>query len=226
MRSGVRSPVVESVAQLVPTPDAVLLGEGTYVHPTALVGLTPRGAEDERLETRLGEDCVIRANTTIYAGVEMGDRVQTGHGALIREGNVLGCDVSVGTNAVLEPDNRIGNRVRIHSGCFLELVTVGDDVFIGPNVTFADDLHPPCPEYRNCVGGAVVGNGAAIGANATVLPGVRVGEKALVGAGAVVVDDVPDRAVVVGNPARVVCSVDDLACRAGIFVSAYEKDER
>lgn len=221
-----RAPLAHSVAPLEPGTAAVFLGEGTYVHPTALVGLTPRGVEEGRLETRVGEDCVIRANTTVYAGAALGDRVQTGHGTLIREGNVVGCDVSIGTNAVLEPDNRIGDRVRIHSGCFLELVTVGDDVFIGPNVTFADDLHPPCPEYRNCVGGAVVGNGAAIGANATVLPGVRVGEKALVGAGAVVVDDVPDRAVVVGNPARVVCSVDDLGCRAGVFVSAYERGER
>lgn len=202
------------------------MGTGTFVHPTALVGLIPRGAEAGALETRVGNDCLIRANTTIYAGAELGDRVQTGHGALIREGNVIGCDVSIGTNAVLEPDNRVGDRVRIHSGCFLELVTVGDDVFIGPNVTFADDLHPPCPEYRNCVGGAVIGDGAAIGANATVLPGVRVGAQALVGAGAVVVDDVPERAVVVGNPARVVCSVDDLACRAGIFSSAYREDER
>ena len=72
------------------------------------------------------------------------------------------------------------------------MVTVEDDVFIGPQVVFTDDPHPMnCPRYRDCKGGAVVRRLARIGANATILPGVTIGENALVGAGAVVVDDVP-----------------------------------
>jgi acetyltransferase-like isoleucine patch superfamily enzyme len=193
----------------------VYLGEDTFVDPLAVLGKSPRGEKAQGLETRLGRECYIRCFTTIYAGVRLGDRVQTGHGTLIRENNHIGNDVSIGTNTVLEPGNRIGNRVRIHSGCFLELVTVEDDVFIGPNVTFADDLHPPCPKYEECVGGATVKAGASIGANATILPGVSIGREALVGAGAVVVDDVPDRAVVVGNPAKVVCDIGDLTCVMG-----------
>lgn len=140
---------------------------------------------------------------------------------LIREDNVIGDDVSVGTNAVLEAGNRIGNRVRIHTGCFLELVTVEDDVFIAPNVVFADDPHPPCPKYEECVGGAHVGKGARIGSNATILPGVRIGQGALVGAGAVVTKDVPDSTVVVGNPAKVITAVHELTCATGLMDRPY-----
>ncbi len=75
----------------------------------------------------------------------------------MREDNVAGDDVSIGTNAVLEFGNRIGSRVRIHSGCFLEMTTIEDDVFVGPNTVFTDDPHPAnCPRYRECKGGALV----------------------------------------------------------------------
>jgi acetyltransferase-like isoleucine patch superfamily enzyme len=152
----------------------------------------------------------------------IGERFQTGQGASIREDNVIGDDVSVGTNAVLEAGNRIGNRVRIHTGCFLELVTVEDDVFIAPNVVFADDLHPPCPRYEECVGGATVRRGASIGSNSTILPGVVIGEGALVGAGSVVTRDVPAGVVVAGAPARVVKRVEELECRAGVYGRPFE----
>jgi UDP-3-O-[3-hydroxymyristoyl] glucosamine N-acyltransferase len=93
---------------------------------------------------------------------------------------------------------------------------------IHPNVTFADDPHPPCPRFEECVGGAVVGARASIGANATILPGVRIGSDALVGAGSVVVDDVPDGTVVAGNPAKVLGRVQELTCRAGHYGRPYE----
>jgi acetyltransferase-like isoleucine patch superfamily enzyme len=79
-----------------------------------------------------------------------------------------------------------------------------------------------CPHYRDCKGGAVVRRLARIGANATILPGVVVGENALVGAGAVVVDDVPPGAVVVGNPARVIKQVDDLTCPPGLVARPFD----
>jgi acetyltransferase-like isoleucine patch superfamily enzyme len=158
----------------------------------------------------------------LYAGSRIGERFQTGQGASIREDNVLGDDVSIGTNAVLEFGNRIGNRVRIHSGCFLELVTIEDDVFIGPNVVFTDDPHPMgCAHYTECRGGATVRRLARIGANSTILPGVEIGENSLVGAGSVVVHDVPPGAVVVGNPARVVRRVEELVCEPGFYERPY-----
>ena len=162
----------------------------------------------------LGEGVVVRAYAVIYQGAVLGAGSQVGHGALIRERNVLGERVSVGSGALLEPGNQVGDRTRIHSGCFLASVRLGKDVFCGPGVTFADDSHPPCPNYPDCCEGVVVGDGAALGARAVLLPGVTVGEGALVGAGAVVTRSVEPGAVVAGNPARVIGRRENLVCPA------------
>jgi len=140
---------------------------------------------------------------------------------MIREDNQLGDDCSVGTNAVLEVGNRVGNRTRIHSQCFLEHVVLGSDVFLAPNVVFTDDPHPMCPRYLDCVLGAVVEDQVSIGAHVTVLPGVRVGRGALVGAGSVVTRDVDPDTVVAGNPARPIKKVAALVCFKGYFERPY-----
>ena len=139
----------------------VVLGEGTVAEAPCILGKTPRGCAPGERELRVGANGTIRPFTTIYGGTTVGDRFQTGQGVSIREDNMIGDDVSVGTNSVLEAGNRIGDRVRIHTGCFLELVTIEDDVFIAPNVVFADDLHPPCPRYEECVGGPCRAKGRA-----------------------------------------------------------------
>ena len=159
----------------------VALGPGTVVGEYVVLGRAPRGKREGELPLVIGPDSVIRPFTTIYAGATIGARLQTGQGASIREDNVLGDDVSVGTHASLEFGNRIGSRVRIHTGCFLELVTVEDEVFLGPHVVFTDDPHPQCPAYQQCVKGATVRRRARIGANSTILPGVEIGEDALEG---------------------------------------------
>lgn len=201
----------------------VVLGPGADLQPPCILGKAPRGVAHGELALVIGSGAVIRPFTTIYAGSTFGDRLQTGQGASIREDNIVGDDVSVGTNAVLEFGNRIGSRVRIHSGCFLEMVTIEDDVFVGPNTVFTDDPHPMnCPHYKDCKGGAVVRRLARIGANVTILPGVVVGENALVGAGSVVVDDVPPGAVLVGNPARVIKYVGDLTCPPGLVARPFD----
>ncbi len=155
----------------------VSIGEGTYVHEGAIVGEAPRGRQPGELKTVIGAGGVIRSGTVIYAGTVIGDRFNSGHGALIREDNLIGDDCSVGTNAVLEAANRIGNGTRIHSGCFLAHVTLGARVFLGPHVVFTDDPHPMCPRYLDCVLGATVEDDVSIGANATILPGLRIGER-------------------------------------------------
>ena len=111
--------------------------------------------------------------------------------------------------------------MRIHSGCFLELVTIEDDVFVGPNVVFTDDPHPMgCPRYQDCKGGAVVRRLARIGANATIPPASpsarapgrrRVRRRTRR----------PPGAVVAGNPARVIKQVAELTCPPGWFERPY-----
>ena len=207
----------------------VELGAGCVVGEYVVLGVAPHGKRDGELPLVIGPGAVLRPFTTIYAGSRIGARLRTGQGASIREDNVLGDDVSVGTHASLEFGNRIGSRVRVHTGCFLELTTIEDDVFLGPHVVFTDDPHPQCPAYLQCVKGATIRKAAKIGANSTILPGVEIGADALVGAGSVVRTKVPARAVWAGNPAiELKDEITKLACFAGIFPHAYswlEKDE-
>jgi acetyltransferase-like isoleucine patch superfamily enzyme len=199
----------------------VQLGEGVVLQPGAVVGLAPRGHEPGELPTVIGPGTVIRAHSVVYAGATLGAGCNTGHGAMIREDNVLGDGCSVGTHAVLEPGNRIGAGSRIHSHCFLEHVTLGERVFCGPGVTFTDDPHPMCPRYLDCVLGATVEDDASIGGGSVILPGVKIGARALVGAGSVVTKDVEADTVVAGNPARLRRAVADLTCFKGYFERPY-----
>ena len=201
----------------------VKLGRNVTIHAPCIIGLAPRGRRTGELPTAIGDGAEIRPFSTIYAGVKIGRNFKSGQGVSIREDNVIGDDVSVGTNAVLEFGNRIGNDVRIHTGCFLEDVVIGDHVFVGPNVVFTDDPHPmKCPHYLECAGGAKVEDFAKIGANSTILPAVKIGRHAFVGAGTVVVKDVSDRAVVVGNPGRSISTIDQLTCPPGFFDRPYQ----
>jgi acetyltransferase-like isoleucine patch superfamily enzyme len=202
--------------------DNVHIGQGTVIEVPSILGKPPRDRKTGELKLLIGNNGIIRPFTTLYAGTVIGDAFQCGQGVSIREDNEIGHEVSIGTNSVLEFGNRIGNRVRIHSSCFLEMVTIEDDVFIGPNVVFTDDPHPmKCPRYLECKGGVTVKRLARIGAHSTLLPGVVVGENSLVGAGSVVVHDVPDGMVVAGSPARVIKSVEALDCPPGFFEKPY-----
>lgn len=163
--------------------------------------------------TTIGADANIRSHTVIYAGVIAGARLQTGHGALIREFTCLGDDVSVGSHSIIEHHVKIGHRVRIHSGAFIpEFSVLEDDCWIGPRVVLTNAPHPRCVNLPKCLNGVTIRKGAKIGANVTILPGVEVGENALIGAGAIVTKDVPPGIVVAGSPAKIICGIEDLIC--------------
>ncbi|HEX2042517.1 MAG TPA: acyltransferase [Acidimicrobiales bacterium] len=202
--------------------EGVDLGADVHLEPPCVVGHPPRGVRPGELATTIGAGSVIRSFAVVYAGVVLGEGVHIGHGALVREGNCVGDGASVGSHTVLEGACVVGRRARIHSQCFLESVTLGDDVFVGPSVVFSDDPHPPCPSYRECGQGVMVETRAKIGAGAVLLPGVTVGARALVGAGAVVTRDVEPGTVVVGNPARPTKRVEELECFAGLHARVFE----
>lgn len=190
-----------------------LLGKGVQI------GLKTKTTRN--LKTVIGDNYTIRSGTVIYLGVKIGNRFQSGHNVLIRENNIIENNVSIGTNSTIEPGNKIGNNVRIHSGCFLESVTLENNVFVGPNVVFTDDLHPPCPSYKKCVGGAYVEKNVSIGANSTILPGVKIGKNSLIGAGTLVHKDVPANTVFLGNPGRSIKNIKDLVCTKGFYKRPY-----
>lgn len=200
----------------------VRIGEGADLQAPCIIGKAPRGREEGELPLVIGVDAVVRPFTTIYAGSTFGDRLQTGQCVSVREDNLFGDDVSLGTVVRMECGNRIGDHVRIHSSCTMEYVTIEDDVFIGPNVVFAGDPHPMnCPRYNECKGGAVVRRLARIGAMCMIMPGVEIGEDSLIGAGSLVVHDVPAGMVVAGNPAKVIKPVSELTCPPGWFERPY-----
>ena len=122
--------------------------------------------------------------------------------------NLYGCEIGDNTKidafVYIEGGVKIGNNVKIRPFTFIcDGVTIGDDVFIGPNVTFTNDKNPRVRGEWKLLK-TIVKKGASIGAGATILPGVTIGEYSLVGAGAVVTKDVPPRSIVTGNPAKVV----------------------
>lgn len=122
---------------------------------------------------------------------------------------VIGDGCNICDQVFIENDVRIGDRVTIKCGVHLwDGVVLEDDVFVGPNATFTNDKLPRSGQYPDHFLKTCVCRGASIGANATILPGLRIGEKAMVGAGAVVTRDVPPNAIVIGNPGRIVGYVE------------------
>jgi acetyltransferase-like isoleucine patch superfamily enzyme len=196
----------------------VKLAADTHLGDFVVIGVPPRGAEPGELETRIGPNSVIRSHTVIYAGNSIGASFQTGHGVMLRELNEIGDDVSVGTHSIVEHHVRISDGVRIHSNVFIpEYSILEQGVWVGPCSVFTNALYPLSPTAKENLEGPHLLPGAKIGANVTLLPGILVGHHALVGAGSVVVEDVPDGKVVVGNPARVIKDLRDLG--------AYQVDE-
>jgi acetyltransferase-like isoleucine patch superfamily enzyme len=129
--------------------------------------------------------------------------------AHVLPGARIGADCNVCDNVYVENDVVVGDRVTIKCGVQLwDGVRLADDVFVGPNVTFTNDAFPRSKAYPEKFAQTVIGPGASLGANSTILPGVSIGRRAMVGAGAVVTKDVPPNAIVVGNPARIVGYVD------------------
>lgn len=172
----------------------------------------------------IGDNARIRAPSVIYAGTTIGHDLETGHGVVIREQNSIGDGLSIWSNSYIDYGCVLGSRVKVHALCYIAQFTeIADGVFIGPGVAVTNDIHPGCECWRECMRGPRIEEGAVIGGNATLLPRVVVGRKALVGAGSVVVHDVPPEMVVVGNPARVICSIYELECSTGLTDKPYRR---
>src|SRR6266581_9427613 len=159
------------------------LGGAFYKHPLALV-----------------ESEAIGPGTRVWAFAHV-----------MREARI-GADCNIGEHCFIESGVVLGDRVTVKNGVAVwDGVTAEDDVFLGPNAVLTNDLRPRSKVYRGPVQSTLLKRGASVGANATLLCGITVGEYAMVGAGAVVTRDIPSHALVVGNPGRIVGHV----CRCG-----------
>jgi len=187
-----------------------IIGANCEKDPSVIIGYAPsRPIPSHRLS--IGANARLRSGTVIYAGSTIGAQFETGHNVVIREQNAIGTDVCVWSNSIVDYGCKIGDRVRIHSSVYVAQDTViEDDVFLAPGVIIANEKYPG-QEWSKAWSPVRIKQGAQIGANATLLPGVTVGEHALVGSGAVISRDVPAGTVVYGNPGHSKGLVSDLA---------------
>jgi acetyltransferase-like isoleucine patch superfamily enzyme len=187
-----------------------VLGEGVQIHDYAVVGkqpaLSPRSTarREELPPLELGPGTIVSTGAIVFAGSRIGARVIVGDQACVRERCEVGDDAVIGRGALVENDTTVGALTKIQANAYITAYsTLEDEVFIAPCVITTNDNFMGRTEKRHAMRkGPTIRRGARIGGGAVLLPGVEVGEEAFVGAGAVVLKDVPPRAVVVGNPAR------------------------
>jgi acetyltransferase-like isoleucine patch superfamily enzyme len=194
-----------------------VIGDGCRIADNAVVGkqpvLSPRSTtkREQLPPLELGPETVVSTGAVVFAGTKIGARVIVGDQACVRERCVIGDDVVVGRGSLIENDTTVGALTKIQADAYITAYsTLEDNVFIAPCVVTTNDNYMGRTEKRHeLVRGPTIRRGARVGGGAILLPGVEIGEEAFVGAGAVVLEDVPPRTVVVGNPARVLRSVPD-----------------
>jgi UDP-2-acetamido-3-amino-2,3-dideoxy-glucuronate N-acetyltransferase len=193
------------------------IGDGCRIGDNVVLGkqpaLSPRSTakREELPPLELGEGTIVSTGSVVFAGTTIGARVILGDQSCVRERCVLGDDVVVGRGSLVENDTTIGARTKIQANAYVTAYSIlEDDVFIAPGVVTTNDNFMGRTEQRHALRkGPTIRRGARIGGGAVLLPGIEVGEEAFVGAGAVVVRNVPPRALVVGNPARQIRDVPD-----------------
>ena len=195
----------------------VELGEDVVVGDYAVLGKQPvlggrsTASRGELPPLTIGDGCAILAGAILFAGTRLGSGVIVGDQACVRERCDLGDEVVIGRASHVENDTTIGARTRVQANAYVTAYsTLEEDVFVAPCVVTTNDNFMGRTEARfAAMRGPTIRRGARIGGGAVLLPGIEIGEEAFVGAGAVVLADVPARAVVVGNPARAIRDVPD-----------------
>jgi acetyltransferase-like isoleucine patch superfamily enzyme len=193
------------------------IGEGSIIGDNVVIGYPSRdelkgskSLEPDELKeidgARIGNNCTLRDFGIIYSRTVLGESVQTGHHYLVREKTEIGSKTLIGSNVIIESECKIGNNVSIQSGVYIPTYCeIADNVFLGPNSVLTNDKYIGYKDPRKRgLEGVVIEKNTSIGANATILPGIRLGRNVVVGSGAVVTKDVEPGSVVVGAPARVI----------------------
>ena len=213
-------------AEIAPTAivyPGTIVGDGCKILDYAVVGkqptLSPRSTtkREELQPAELGPGTVVSTAAIVFAGTTIGARVIVGDQACVRERVEVGDDVVIGRGSLIENDTTVGALTKIQADAYITAYsTLEDNVFIAPCVVTTNDNFMGRTERRHeLVKGPTIRRGARVGGAAVLCPGVEIGEDAFVGAGAVVINDVPPRVVVVGNPARILRDVakDELLAR-------------
>jgi acetyltransferase-like isoleucine patch superfamily enzyme len=208
---------VNRIAETAIVYPGVELGEDVVIGDYAVLGKQPvlgkrsTASRGDLPPLVVGDGSAILEGAVVFAGTTLGAGVIVGDQACVRERCGLGDEVVIGRGSHVENDTSIGPRTRVQANAYVTAYsTLEEDVFIAPCVVTTNDNYMGRTEARLAeMRGPTIRRGARIGGGAVLLPGVEIGEEAFVGAGAVVLNDVPARAVVVGNPARKIRDVPD-----------------
>ena len=192
-----------------------VVGDGCKIMDYAVVGkqptLSPRSTakQEELPPLELGPGTIVSTGAIVFAGTRLGARVIVGDQACVRERCEIGEDVVIGRGSLVENDTTVGARTTIQAMAYVTAyATLEEDVFLAPCVQTSNDNFMGRTERRHALRkGPTIRRGARVGVGAVLCPAVEIGAEAFVGAGAVVVKDVPPAVVVVGNPARVLRNV-------------------
>ena len=181
--------------------DNATVGENTIIEPDVSVGFRYHNACGR---ARIGNHGILRKGTIIYGDVTIGDYFQTGHYTVIRAKVRIGDYCTVLNHSTLEGIIRMGKGVRIMSHVYIPSRTwFGDNVFVGPGVIFLNDRFPGRREKMETPRGATIEDDVVIGGGCTILPGVTIGKRSFIAAGATVIGDIPPMSLVVGTPGRI-----------------------
>lgn len=190
----------DSIANVASVPGRTDLGPGCIVQEHVLLGLA---YSPDAGPLVAGSGCVFRAFTTIYGDVRLGDGVKTGHHVLVREHTTVGSFVTIGSGVIIDGHVTLGSYIKLESNVYIPTHTeIGNHVFIGPSAVLTNDRYPLRKRAEYVPVGPTLEDHVTIGANSTLLPGVRIGEGAMVAAGSVVTRDVPPWHLAIGSPAR------------------------
>lgn len=198
----------------------VELGDDSFVGSHCELGVPAGGAlpQNEPQALRIGPHATIRSGSVLYAGSEFGPQFECGHRVTIREKTRGGVNLRVGTLTDIQGDCRFGDYVRLHGNVQVGKSTeIGNFVWVSPYVVLTNDPHPP----SNHSIGVRLDDYAVVGAHTVVLPGVHLAAHAVVGAGSLVKESVPEGMLVGGHPARVLCKAAILRDRLDPRRKAY-----
>lgn len=194
----------------------VEIGSDTKIGSHCEIGVPTALGDGSKL--KIGAGSIIRSHSIFYESSSFGNTLVTGHRVTVREGTHAGLNLQIGTLGDIQGDCLIGDYVRFHSNVHIgKKSKIGNFVWIFPYVVLTNDPTPP----SNTLIGCVVGDYSVIATMSVLLPGVCVGERALVGAHSCVGKSVPDNMIAVGNPAKIVGATSKIKLKDSTEAEAY-----
>ncbi len=181
--------------------DNVEIGDNCIIDSYCEIGYS-NGREKGPL--KLNANARIRSHSVLYAGSNIGKNLVTGHHVTIRENMKIGKDFQLGTLSDIQGESLIGDYVKTHSNVFVaQFSKIGNYVWLLPYAFLSNDPHPPSDEVTK---GPEISDFAVLGARCIIFPNLRIGTDAIVGAGCVLRQDLPNEQIAVGNPGRIIGS--------------------